>query len=179
MMVNGNIQMSATHSYSANNALAWHRAGLWTSWHHQVEDDAVWYQSNSIAGDAQQYCNRLHHICANACRKVERTLDIDVNLRDKFGRTALMWAAEQGHVAAIETLLDLGADRTIRDSHTNRSAKCTKDASLSCLSLPLQCPSSCLRKERNSAWMASCRSCADERLIPTPPTFAMLCLSCR
>ena len=55
-------------------------------------------------------------------RKVERTLDMDVNLRDKYGRTALMWAAEQGHVAAIETLLDLGADRTIRDSHTNRSA---------------------------------------------------------
>ena len=47
---------------------------------------------------------------------------MDVNLRDKYGRTALMWAAEQGHVAAIETLLDLGADRTIRDSHTNRSA---------------------------------------------------------
>ncbi|KAK9835913.1 hypothetical protein WJX74_010869 [Apatococcus lobatus] len=54
--------------------------------------------------------------------KVERTLDMDVNLRDKYGRTALMWAAEQGHVAVIETLLDLGADRTVRDSHTNRSA---------------------------------------------------------
>ncbi|KAK9864267.1 hypothetical protein WJX84_009264 [Apatococcus fuscideae] len=53
--------------------------------------------------------------------KVERTLDMDVNLRDKYGRTALMWAAEQGHVAAIETLLDLGSDRTIRDPHSNRS----------------------------------------------------------
>ena len=71
-------------------------------------------------GIQSNIADRLNNKCANAYRKVERTLDIDVNLRDKFGRTALMWAAEQGHVAAIETLLDLGADRTIRDSHTNR-----------------------------------------------------------
>lgn len=43
-------------------------------------------------------------------RQVERNIEYDINQRDKFQRTALHWAAEMGHVEAVETLLDYGCD---------------------------------------------------------------------
>eukprot|EP00884_Botryococcus_braunii_P013152 jgi/Botrbrau1/21838/Bobra.0190s0052.1 len=55
-------------------------------------------------------------------RMVERTLDFEVDTRDRYGRTALMWAAEQAHVNAAATLLDMGADRRATDPQTSRTA---------------------------------------------------------
>lgn len=51
---------------------------------------------------------------------VERTLDFEVDKPDRYGRTALMWAAEQSHVETAATLLDLGADRRATDQQTCR-----------------------------------------------------------
>eukprot|EP00891_Asterochloris_glomerata_P006362 jgi/Astpho2/6362/e_gw1.00091.64.1_t len=53
---------------------------------------------------------------------VERSLDFDINQRDRYGRTALMWAAEMNHRDAAETLIDLGADRRAADPVTSRTA---------------------------------------------------------
>lgn len=53
---------------------------------------------------------------------VERSLDFDINQRDRYGRTALMWAAEMNHRDAAETLIDLGADRRAADPVTSRCA---------------------------------------------------------
>ena len=53
---------------------------------------------------------------------VERSLDFDINQRDRYGRTALMWAAEMNHREAAETLIDLGADRRAADPLTSRCA---------------------------------------------------------
>lgn len=47
------------------------------------------------------------------CRMVERNLDFDIDQRDRYGRTALMWAAEMNHKDAVETLIDLGSDRKL------------------------------------------------------------------
>lgn len=49
-------------------------------------------------------------------RKLEREIDVDVNEKDRFGRTALQWASEQGHVHTVEILLDMGADINERDN---------------------------------------------------------------
>jgi ankyrin repeat protein len=38
-----------------------------------------------------------------------------VNARDKYEWTPLYRAAYNGHVEAVKTLLELGADRTLRD----------------------------------------------------------------
>ena len=46
-------------------------------------------------------------------RMVERNLDFDIDQRDRYGRTALMWAAEMNHKDAVETLIDLGSDRKL------------------------------------------------------------------
>lgn len=40
---------------------------------------------------------------------------LDVNARDKYEWTPLYRAAYNGHVEAVKTLLELGADRTLRD----------------------------------------------------------------
>lgn len=39
----------------------------------------------------------------------------DVNARDDYGYTALMWAAQEGHVLTSETLIEHGADVNARD----------------------------------------------------------------
>lgn len=95
----------------------WVHAGLRCEPKGQIWMDCTRMGNRVLCSEALEVIEITCHL---HCRKVERTLDIDVNQRDRFGRTALMWAAEQGHVAAIETLLDLGSDRTIRDPHTNR-----------------------------------------------------------
>ncbi|GAX76376.1 hypothetical protein CEUSTIGMA_g3822.t1 [Chlamydomonas eustigma] len=43
-------------------------------------------------------------------KAVERTLDYDINQRDRLLRTGLHWASESGHVEMVETLLDYGCD---------------------------------------------------------------------
>ena len=51
---------------------------------------------------------------------VERTMDFDINAKDRFGRTALMWAAEMNHKDTVETLIDLGGDRKIVEPQGGR-----------------------------------------------------------
>ena len=51
---------------------------------------------------------------------VERNMDFDVDQRDRYGRTALMWAAEMNHKDTVETLIDLGSDRKLVDPQGGR-----------------------------------------------------------
>ena len=52
---------------------------------------------------------------------VERSLEeVEVDQRDRHGRTALMWAADTGQVESAEALLALGADRRACDLQTGR-----------------------------------------------------------
>ncbi|KAG2454810.1 hypothetical protein HYH02_000642 [Chlamydomonas schloesseri] len=43
-------------------------------------------------------------------RSVERAIEFNINVRDKYQRTALHWAAEAGQVEAAECLLDYGSE---------------------------------------------------------------------
>ncbi|KAG2495333.1 hypothetical protein HYH03_006603 [Edaphochlamys debaryana] len=43
-------------------------------------------------------------------RTVERAIEYNINIRDKYQRTALHWAAEAGQVEAAECLMDYGID---------------------------------------------------------------------
>ena len=47
-------------------------------------------------------------------------MDFDVDQRDRYGRTALMWAAEMNHKDAVETLIDLGSNRKLVDPQGGR-----------------------------------------------------------
>lgn len=47
-------------------------------------------------------------------------MDFDINAKDRFGRTALMWAAEMNHKDTVETLIDLGGDRKIVEPQGGR-----------------------------------------------------------
>ncbi|GMH39520.1 hypothetical protein BSKO_07418 [Bryopsis sp. KO-2023] len=49
-------------------------------------------------------------------RLVERRLDVDMNEKDRFGRSPLHWAAEVGHITTAETLIDLGGDAFSREN---------------------------------------------------------------
>ncbi|DBA82933.1 TPA: hypothetical protein ACH3X1_006717 [Trebouxia sp. C0004] len=55
-------------------------------------------------------------------RMVEHTMDFDINQKDQYGRTALMWAAEMNHKETVETLIDLGSDRKLLEPQGGRSA---------------------------------------------------------
>ncbi|MFA6263496.1 MAG: ankyrin repeat domain-containing protein [Candidatus Babeliales bacterium] len=48
----------------------------------------------------------------------------DVNIQNKNGLTALMWAAVRGYAGVVQILLEAGADQDIRDTipHSNRTA---------------------------------------------------------
>lgn len=48
-------------------------------------------------------------------RMIERTIDFDINQRDKLNRTALHWAAEMGHRDAAQLLIDYGIDRKLTE----------------------------------------------------------------
>eukprot|EP01023_Acetabularia_acetabulum_P022148 TRINITY_DN2187_c0_g1_i1.p1 TRINITY_DN2187_c0_g1~~TRINITY_DN2187_c0_g1_i1.p1 ORF type:complete len:181 (-),score=44.03 TRINITY_DN2187_c0_g1_i1:267-809(-) len=41
---------------------------------------------------------------------IEKNIDFDINQRDQYGRTALHWSSEVGHIDATEVLVDLGSD---------------------------------------------------------------------
>eukprot|EP00803_Ostreobium_quekettii_P006412 evm.model.scf_1038.1 EVM.evm.TU.scf_1038.1 scf_1038:4858-7344(+) len=43
-------------------------------------------------------------------RTVDRELDVNINEKDRYGRTPLHWAAEHGHKITAEILIDLGAE---------------------------------------------------------------------
>eukprot|EP00873_Tetraselmis_striata_P004366 jgi/Tetstr1/424630/TSEL_015152.t1 len=45
----------------------------------------------------------------------DRTMDLNIDTRDKWDRTALHWAAECGHPEACKTLVYLGADLHAKD----------------------------------------------------------------
>ena len=51
---------------------------------------------------------------------MERALDVDLDALDSYGRSPLMWASELGHLATVEALLELGADRRVADSQRGR-----------------------------------------------------------
>jgi ankyrin repeat protein len=38
----------------------------------------------------------------------------DLNLQDKFGVTALMWASRKGHTATVQALIGAGADLNLQ-----------------------------------------------------------------
>ncbi|MEW5306548.1 MAG: hypothetical protein WDW36_009004 [Sanguina aurantia] len=43
-------------------------------------------------------------------KQVDRSVEFDINQRDRLNRTALHWAAEMGHLQTAEVLLDYGCD---------------------------------------------------------------------
>ncbi|WIA13754.1 hypothetical protein OEZ85_007304 [Tetradesmus obliquus] len=43
-------------------------------------------------------------------KTIERTIDFDINMTDKTGRTALHWAAECNQIEAAQTLIDYGCN---------------------------------------------------------------------
>ncbi|WIA33907.1 hypothetical protein OEZ86_007006 [Tetradesmus obliquus] len=43
-------------------------------------------------------------------KTIERTIDFDINMTDKTGRTALHWAAECNQIDAAQTLIDYGCN---------------------------------------------------------------------
>lgn len=47
-------------------------------------------------------------------------MDFNVDQRDRYGRTALMWAAEMNHKDTVETLIDLGSDRKLTEPQGGR-----------------------------------------------------------
>eukprot|EP00898_Chlorokybus_atmophyticus_P003354 jgi/Chlat1/4019/Chrsp26S03996 len=48
--------------------------------------------------------------------------NFDPNTRDRHGRTPIVWAAEAGHIDAVELLIRMGANVDAADMHTNRTA---------------------------------------------------------
>lgn len=77
---------------------------------------------------------------------------LDVDMADENGRTALMWAAELGHVSAVQTLLQMGADRMKKDSYNGRCGgyemlhMIPTDHAVAIKSMPLQACMLCLDK---------------------------------
>ena len=53
------------------------------------------------------------------CRELVTDVGADVNARDPQGHTALMWAAQNGHVNMISTLITLGADINAQNNSGN------------------------------------------------------------
>eukprot|EP00882_Tetradesmus_deserticola_P006660 GHRQ01007013.1.p1 GENE.GHRQ01007013.1~~GHRQ01007013.1.p1 ORF type:complete len:195 (+),score=75.21 GHRQ01007013.1:144-728(+) len=43
-------------------------------------------------------------------KAIERTIDFDINMTDRTGRTALHWAAECNQIEAAQTLIDYGCN---------------------------------------------------------------------
>uniref|UniRef100_A0A061QYB7 Ankyrin repeat and death domain-containing protein 1a n=1 Tax=Tetraselmis sp. GSL018 TaxID=582737 RepID=A0A061QYB7_9CHLO len=63
----------------------------------------------------------LHDAAEKGLTKViekifDRTMDLNIDMRDKYERTALHWAAESGHAETCEMLLELGAEPAARES---------------------------------------------------------------
>ena len=47
----------------------------------------------------------------------------DVNAREEYGRTPLMWASREGHAKVVEALLDAGADKELKATGGVRKGK--------------------------------------------------------
>ncbi|KAL3692651.1 hypothetical protein R1sor_006302 [Riccia sorocarpa] len=57
-----------------------------------------------------------------AITKFSKVKNFDVDAKDRYGRTALIWAADCGHLHAVETLIRLSANIHATDNHTGRTA---------------------------------------------------------
>ncbi|KAL2635211.1 hypothetical protein R1flu_006690 [Riccia fluitans] len=57
-----------------------------------------------------------------AITKFSKVKNFDVDAKDRYGRTALIWAADCGHIHAVETLIRLSANIHATDNHTGRTA---------------------------------------------------------
>lgn len=44
---------------------------------------------------------------------------VNINVKDQFGKTALHYAAENGHVGTTQLLMARGTDANMRDAHGN------------------------------------------------------------
>ena len=56
----------------------------------------------------------MRRVCTPENIKVLLDAGADVDARDEFGRTVLMWAAGNGTPENIKVLLDAGADLNVR-----------------------------------------------------------------
>jgi len=53
----------------------------------------------------------------NIVQAVKRVKRQEINERDRYGCTALMYAANLGNVELVKALLSRGADKTVKDAH--------------------------------------------------------------
>eukprot|EP00959_Pyramimonas_sp_CCMP1952_P090066 1885605-Pyramimonas_sp.AAC.1 len=53
-------------------------------------------------------------------RMARKSRHFDIEAKDKYGRTALMWACDKGHLEAVETCLRLGARAETSEPVTGR-----------------------------------------------------------
>jgi ankyrin repeat protein len=58
---------------------------------------------------------------------------MDVNARDKWGWTALMYAAKNKCSGVIQALIDAGADVNVRDDKGKRALTVTRDQNIKAL----------------------------------------------
>ncbi|KAJ7568440.1 hypothetical protein O6H91_01G033000 [Diphasiastrum complanatum] len=57
-----------------------------------------------------------------ALMRYAKTKDFEIDAKDRYGRTALIWAADCGHEHICESLIRLSADIHLTDLHSGRSA---------------------------------------------------------
>ncbi|THW54470.1 hypothetical protein D6D19_10716, partial [Aureobasidium pullulans] len=65
-----------------------------------------------------------HRALTNRCLD----LGAKVDATDKYGETALHYAAEAGHLDIVEILIQANADRTVLDSHGRTALDCARGA---------------------------------------------------
>jgi len=51
----------------------------------------------------------------------ENSLKVKINYKGRFGRTSLSWAAEKGHAAVVELLLETGNVNVYAEDEYNRT----------------------------------------------------------
>ena len=66
--------------------------------------------------------NKMDYIvwlAGNCCPHTRALIDAgaDVNIKDKDGSTALMWASDNGHTETVKLLIDAGADVNIKNKY--------------------------------------------------------------
>eukprot|EP00249_Psilotum_nudum_P003956 c17473_g1_i4 orf=210-863(-) len=64
-------------------------------------------------------CERGEH---KVVMSFARDKDFDIDAKDRYGRTALIWAADCAHLHICESLIRLNANVHVADSHTGRTA---------------------------------------------------------
>lgn len=57
----------------------------------------------------------------NCGKALVEKMDVHINEKDDFGRTALLWAVENNHQEVVELLLEIGADGDLQD-HSGQTA---------------------------------------------------------